>query len=549
MQVASGAPVVCGALGDYSRERVLRIADAAGGECRVAHEDGGSILLLDRDPLRWSGPRQRGVGWIEGCHWREGPRDWGEAARRGACGLVLEGKRRYLHSSVNGLAPVYWIEAGGATYFCTRIDPLVEAAPERLSVDWDAWAAILALRYPLGERTPFAEVRRLAPSSTLRRRFGRGARARAHRWAWAEIEPELDLERGGAAAAEALREALAPLVGEVACPLSGGLDSRLLLATIVALDRCSPLAITVSDDEGARFEQDLAAPVADRLGVPHEELGAREEDYPADWEERARRVEHQFVDHAWLVPLARRIEAVPGPALDGFALDSLQQTGVRFHRPEVVDAPSPRAGTRALFESLRQYGLAEQALEPRFRAPLVARGRAQFEAAARPFEGHPSQPVLTLYATRTVRGISTYPCGLLGTRARVLAPATDDRVATALLSVSSATKRHGSMHAAIQAHLAPQLDGMPSTGDTPRTPPLLPRRWRSRPALAMHRQSLADGPLAPHVAPELLAWLREPQGELSAHLRLGMEAVSLFHSWCRRYGDRLREIDPRDLAG
>lgn len=546
MQVPNRAPVVCGALGDYSRERVLRLAANAGVECRVAHEDGGSILLLDRDPLRWDGPRQHGIGWAEGCLWRDGASNWEAAARRGACGLVLDGRRRYLHSSVSGLAPVYWIESEGATYFCSRIDPLVEATPERLSVDWDAWAAILTLRYPLGERTPFAEIHRLGPSSTLRRRFGR-SRVRAHRWAWAEIEPELNLEQGGREAATALREALGPLEGEVSCPLSGGQDSRLLLATIVSLGRSSPIALTASDDEGARFEQDLATPVAERLGVRHEEIEAPTDDYPADWDERARRVEHQFVDHAWLVPLARRIETVPGPTLDGFALDSLQQTGARFHRPDVLDSPSPRASSKALFHSLRQYGLAEEALEARFREPTVARSRAQFEAAARPFEGHPSQPVLTLYATRTVRGISTYPSGLLGTGARVLAPATDDRVATALLSVSSAAKREGSMHAAIQAHLAPQLIGMPTTGDTPRTAPTLPRRWRSGPALAMHREQLENGPLTPHVAPELLAWLRHPEGELSPHLRLGMEAVSLFHSWCRRYGDRLGKIDPDDL--
>lgn len=548
MQVANRAPVVCGALGEFSRERVLRLAANAGVECSIAHEDNGSILLLDRDPLRWDGPRQRGIGWIEGCLWREGPSTWEEAARRGACGLVLDGRHRYLHSSVSGLAPIYWIESEGATYFCSRIDPLVEATSERLSVDWDAWAAILTLRYPLGERTPFSEIRRLAPSSTLRRRLRRG-RARAHRWAWAEIEPELDLETGARAAATALREALGPLEGQISCPLSGGLDSRLLLATIVAIGRSTPIALTVGDDEGARFEQDLAMPVAERLGVRHEEIGAPTDEYPADWEERAHRVEHQFVDHAWLVPLARRVEAVPGPTLDGFALDSLQQTGVRFHRADVLDSPTPRAATRALFESLRQYGLAEKALEPRFRAPTVARSRAQFEAAARPFEGHPSQPVLSLYGTRTVRGISTYPCGLLGTGAQVLAPATDDRVATALLSVSSAAKREGSMHAAIQARLARQLNGMPSTGNTPRTAPTLPRRWRSDPALAMHREQLANGPLTPHVAPELSAWLRQPEGELSPHLRLGMEAVSLFHSWCRRYGGRLREIDPEDLLG
>lgn len=549
MDAPSRAPLACGALGEYSRERVLAMSAALGGDPRPVHEDAGSILLLDGEPVRWGDGGERGLGWTCGSLWHEGATGWEGASRGGACGLVIEGRRRYLHSSVSGLGPLYWIDQGGATYFATRIDPLVETSPTLLSVDWDAWAAIVAMRYALGERTPFAEIRRLGPSSTLRRRFGR-SRARAHRWPWTEIDPRLDHAEGAEAAAEALRETLAELDGELALPLSGGLDSRLLLSTIVSLGRASPLALTVSDDEGARFEQEPAELVARALEVPWEEVGAAVEDYPADWEERARRVEYQFVDHAWLVPLARRIESVRGPALDGFALDSLLQTGARFHSPEVIDPPNPRAGTRALFDRLRLYGLTHEALEPRFQAPLVERSRAQFEAAARPFEGHPSQPVLSLYATRTVRGISIYPSGLLGAGAEVLAPAIDDRVATALLSVPSSVKREGSMHAAIQARIEPRLLELPSTGDTPRTAPTMPRRWRSEPALAMHRRRLEDGPLAPHLAPELLNWLREPEpGELSPHLRLGMEAVSLFHSWWDRYRDRLREVDATDLLG
>lgn len=545
MQDVRRAPVVCGALGDYDRERVLAMAAVCDAECRAVHEDASSILLLDREPLRWGAGQQGGIAWIDGTLWRKGATSWEEAARRGACGLVVEGRRRYLHSSVSGLGPIYWMEDRGATYFASRIEPLVETAPRPLSADWDAWATIVALRYPIGGRTPFAEVRRLGPHSTLRRRFAR-TRVRAHRWPWAEVDPRLGEAEAAEAAATALREALAPLEGEVACPLSGGLDSRLLLSALVDLDRTSPAALTVSDDEGARYEQEQAEPVAQALGVPWEEVAAGIEDYPRDWRERAQRVEYQFVDHAWLVPVARRIEGA-GAALDGFALDSLLQTGARFHAPEVVSPPSPRAGTRALFDRLRQYGLAHEALTEPLHAPIVERARAQFEAAARPFEGHPSQPVLSLYATRTVHGISTYPCGLLGTGARVLAPAIDDRVATVLLSVPSAEKREGSMHAAIQAHLAPRLNGMPSTSDTARTPPVLPRRWRSEPALAMHREYLVDGPLTPYLAPELQGWLRRPEGELSGHLRLGMEAVSLFHAWWARYRHRLREVDPGEL--
>jgi hypothetical protein len=516
---------------------------------RVAHEDERSILMLDREPIRWGRGRQRGLGWIEGDIWRRGAEvgDWQAAARRGTCGLVLEGRHRFVHSAVNGFASVYWLREKPAIYFASRIDPLVRAAPQRLSIDWDAWAAILTLRYPLGGRTPFAEIRRLGPQSTLRRHLGR-PRAQAHRWPWAEIEPNLDLATGAECAAAALRESLSVLGDDLICPLSGGRDSRLLLSALVAEGHTSPTAVTVSDDEGAPFEEDLAAGVARTLGVPHERLSARVEDYPADWEERAHLVEHQFVDHAWLVPLTHRIAGAGSPVPDGFALDTLMQTGARFHSPEVLDLRDPRASNDALFGTLRGYGQGQLALVEEFQQPILDRARAQFTAVARPFEGHPSQPNLVLYASRTVRGVSTYPSGLLGDGAAIFVPGAQDGVATAILAVPSTAKGAAGLQAAVQKLIDPRIAALPSTGDAARPAPRLPRRWRSEPALAAHRCRLDEGPLTPHLSPALTAWLSDPErGELSPDLRLGMEAVSLLHSWWRRYRDRLREVDPADL--
>jgi hypothetical protein len=76
------------------------------------------------------------------------------------------------------------------------------------------------------------------------------------------------------------------------------------------------------------------------------------------------------------------------------------------------------------------------------------------------------------------------------------------------------------------------------------------RRWRSAPAVAAHRERIASGPLAPHVAPQLRAWLDAPDGvDLDPSLRIGMEAISLLHDWCDRYRDRLADLDPEDLRG
>ncbi len=539
---------MCGALGNYDRGHVQRLAAALGKQPHFVHEDETSMLILDREPLRWKGPKECGLGWIEGDLWRGGASDWRHAAQLGACGVVIDGRRRFVHSAVNGLAPIYWIDRGGATYFASRIDPLVQASPEPLSVDWDAWASIIALRYPLGERTPFAEIRRLGPFSTLRRSFGRG-RSHAPAWPWAEIDPGTDLEGAADGVVAGLLETLTPLDGDVVCPLSGGKDSRLLLCALGKLGGAS-VAVTVSDDEGGSFEEDLAAPVAAALGIPHEQLGAGPDTYPEDWEERARRVEYQFVDHAWLVPLARRLEGVNSPATDGYAMDILLQSDTHFYSPETLEHHPGRQAGREMFDSLRRYGRAYLALTETFHEPIVACAREQFLASSKPFEGHPSQAVLSFYATRTVRGVSTYPTGLLGEGAQILTPAACDRVATAALSTTSAVKRDNSMFRAAFDRLAPQVGRLPSTATETRSAPHLARRWRSDPAVEMHRRSIGDGPLAPYVSSDLTAWLATPaRDELSGDLRLGMETVSLFHAWWRRYRDRLREVDGRDLYG
>jgi len=539
--------MVCGALGAYERDRVDRIAAAMDTvPCRV-HADQRSILMLDRDPIEWRAGEARGLGWVETEIWRPGPvSGWEDAAGRGACGLVSEGRRRFLHSSVSGMAPLYWLDHGGATYFCSRIEPLVRSSPTAFEIDWDAWAAIIALRYPLGDRTPFAEIRRLGPSATLRRRLRRG-RARQERWPWAQVEPQGGLDTAADGVAEGMREALRPLPGGLLCPLSGGRDSRMLFSVLAADGRVAA-ALTASDDEGETIEEDLAAAVVAAAGVRHERLAGAAADYGRDWEERARLVEYQFADHAWLVPLAQRLAGHELPVPDGFAIDIFLQSARHFNPPEALDSERPRQAREALFDSLRRYGKAQLALATELQEPLLDRTREQFLAATRRFEGHPSQNLLCTYATRSVRGVARYPTGLLA-GASVVAPGASDEVVRAALSASQAEKEDGRLFRAVFERLAPALGRLPSTSDTPRTGPRLPRRWLAGEAAEARLSLLSDGPLARHLSPELLAGLRDPGFEPSPDLRLGIEGVGLLHSWWRRYRDVLRPVDAADLAG
>jgi hypothetical protein len=527
------------------------MAELLGSDSAFSHEDESSALILDREPLRWGAGQRRGFGWIEGDARRPAATlpKWEAASLAGVCGLALDGRRRFLHSAVNGLAPLYWIEQDGAVYFASRIDPLVRTSPSRLTIDWDAWAAIIALRYPLGTRTPFAEIRRLSASSTLRRSGWGRTKEQRQRWPWAEVEPDQSNAAAAEAMAAALVETLAPLPGEIICPLSGGRDSRLLFLTL-ARDGRVAAAATVPDDEGDTHEEDLAKPVAAAFGVPQERWRGETSEYASEWEERAQRVEYEFVDHAWLVPLARRLADTAAPVPDGFAIDSFISAGRHFYTPETVSSENPRAAARAMFESLRRYGHTQLALEESFQAPLIERARGQYLSAARRFEGHANQAFLSFYSSRSLRGVSTYSTKLLGDRSWVVSPGATDPFARAALSIPAEAKFNGAAYRAIFEILTPQVAALPSTAEAPRKEAHLPRRWCSPTALDLHRRSLRDGPLAPHLSTELQTWMDGPaEVEPNWHLRLGIEGVSLFHAWWRRYSDCLRDVDPTDLRG
>ena len=296
----------------------------------------------------------------------------------------------------------------------------------------------MILRYPVLARTPFAEIKRLGPFSTVRRRLGR-SRVEHPAWPWAEIEPRLGLDEGAEAWVAALRETGEALPEHLLCPLSGGRDSRIVLCG-VPRDR-DVTAITVDDDEGGRFEEEHAEPVARALGVEHEELRGTVEEYPGDWDARARAVEYQFVDHPWLVPLARRIDGATVPVLDGGAIDVTFQAGDRFYTAAALDTSRPRHASAALWETVRRYGHAQMALADRYREPLVERAREQFMAEMRRFEGHVSQGILGVYWTRTVRGTSSYPNGLLGDRARMVVPGARHELASVCLLYTSPSPR------------------------------------------------------------------------------------------------------------
>jgi hypothetical protein len=544
-------PLACGALGRADPAIVRRLAAAMPAPVGECHADDASILMLDREPVRWRTWRRRGLAWSESAASRLRARDWTDLAGAGsAAGLVLGRSGPMLHTSASGVAPLYYASHDGAVYFASRIDPLAQALPRRLSVDWDAWCSILCLKYPLGTHTPFAEIRRMPPSSTLvaGRRKGR---LRREPWPWAEVEPTLGVEEGAAAIAEALRSGLARLRGEsVVCPLSGGLDSRVVAAGLAEVGPRELTTLTAAGDRRTEREETIAAIVAERLGVPHETCAGRPDSYWDDVRRRALRCDYQLAADPWMMPLADRLAGSGAVVADGLALDALAFIGRRFYTESMIHPDGGRWLADALWKVLggdhseRTIGML---LSGRLARAVRQRAHHEFVRRTHRWRGHPAEPVLLHYLTRTLRGVSLNPSSVLGADARIITPFCDEAVAAACLAIRPEAKFGSRLYDLIVERLTGSAAGLEADFEPPTEPrPVRPRRLD--PSVAEgYLEVLGGGPLTPFLGRRLRRCLET--GELTATLDVGgnrrlIDAVTLFHLWCERYSERLGTIDP-----
>jgi asparagine synthetase B (glutamine-hydrolysing) len=441
------------------------------------------------------------------------------------------------------MASVYWMDEGGATYFCSRIDPLAQTAVRQLRPDWHAWAAILRLGYAVGSRTPFDDVRRLEHSAALER-GATGGIATAGRWDWAE-EDVLPNDQALERLVEALRtEARALRDREVVLGLSGGGDSRLLLASLASGGAAAGLrALTLAGNWGRDEDERLASRAAAAVAVPHAVLDIELDGYWRDAERVALASDfQQALEWAWIVPLARASENESESILvDGLAGDILVR-GKYDHGDPADDTPEflwqSQQGPRKLRRFLRR----------RLRDAIDDLARGQLMAVRARVAGHRSAASLTVYQTRTTRGMSA-GVATLSEQIPTVAPFTADAVARAAISCPPAAKLGRGLQSEAIAQLAPALTGTPLTSPEPRGPRTLPRRRLSDATLAGFQDLLRESEFRPWFRPELNEALDAPSPKALGEMRPArvINGLALHALWMRRYGDRLVATSPRKL--
>lgn len=167
-----------------------------------------------------------------------------------------------------GIRAVYFHVGASALFFSSNLRVLeaIEGVPKR--ADLRAITETIALGYPLGDRTPFGDIRVLRGGEALR--WQDGACRIVNYFSWR------DIIEAGLSREEMLDRAYETFLAAVACRsarsdqansfLSGGLDSRVNVAALVALGKTvDTLTYEVPGSKDALFSRRIA----EHLGTRH----------------------------------------------------------------------------------------------------------------------------------------------------------------------------------------------------------------------------------------------------------------------------------------
>ncbi|MFI7697701.1 asparagine synthetase B family protein [Nonomuraea sp. NPDC049480] len=468
-------PYVCGALGRIDTA-ILGKLTAAGPRVRPALQT-ADAALFSSTPL----PPYHRAGESYAFAWGErrppAADDWITIAETYETpGLIGDARKVTLHTGALGLVDVYYVRQGDAVYFSSLIQPLLSLVP--ITIDWSAWASIIQVTFPLGEATPYTEVKRLPGASALVWEHGRMAtERRLPRWlrtepyeAW--ISPQEIVEL--------LHKVYEEYDGrKLLVPVSGGYDSR-LLAGVAKARGADVESWTTSPDDGTDTDIVFARAITKELGIPHRVVTQDAADYPADAAEVARRLEYLTPHHAWYAPFAKEVHGAGRILVDGLAggplLKNFMVSGA------ALEARTQAERSAAVLRSLSLGAPSQPFLSENAAQWIEETVREQFAAATSMLHGHRAELPLSVLHTRTVRGIARSAVNLVGPEASFAAPFIHPEFFDAALSVGVARKDKGRFYREVLYAANPRVAALPSTNVVKQPLQRVPLRSTAAPA-------------------------------------------------------------------
>lgn len=514
--------------------------DHAGDWERVTASLGADVRTLVATPrVRFAASPALGLepvrnGWCWGRHIQRtrAPADPRDAAHElDLAGFWWDGSAGVMHTGLFGVQELYVRTLGATTFVCNRISPLASIGPA-LDIDWDAWAMFITVNHHSGEDTGFAQIRRLTFANRLEFTATSAAATTRDVPAWL-LEPPSptgvdDIWR-------AVRGAVRPRFGEeVDITLSGGLDSRLILAALSRRRRVRIAAWTTHGSAGD-FE------MADALALGRTTSHVHVDSTVADWRENflptCRRLEHGTSAHAWLEPLADALRSRPSVLYDGFGGDVFLR---RF-------PPEPGRGVAGSVWHLMTGGRWEREdkfLSPTFRRQHGEHLREKWTARGDLWSGHPSEGMLRRFATRHNHGVALSPFRLFAAARRVITPLADPGVFRAALGLPASSDKLLDYRDMVLERYAPDLYALPATG-RPRTPRVAFQDPITTPDALAHLIEIIERERATvePLDPGLRALMAEPNYPMLKWQARLLASAAVLSDWLTMWRPRLNGAD------
>ncbi|MER5418696.1 asparagine synthetase B family protein [Streptosporangium roseum] len=540
-------PYVCGGIGHLD-ESALETLREAGPRVKPALRT-PEAALYSSSPLP---PYQRDTrSWA--FAWGErrpaGPAPWISVAEEFETpGLIDDGDRITLHAGGLGLVDVYYLTRDGAVYFSSLLEPLLALARTPYEINWDAWASIIQLTFPLRDDTPYVQVKRLAGASALvfDRASGRvSTERRLPRWL---REEPFEAGRTAGEILEILHEVYKEFDGRpLLVPVSGGYDSRLLCS--VAVTRGADVeSWTTSPDDGTDTDIAFARAITRELGVRHRVITQDASAYPGDALAAARRLEFLTPHHAWYTPFAREVHRAGRTLVDGLAggplLKNFMVSGA------ALEASSQAERKAALLGSLTLGTPSVPFLSEEAAAWITSSVETAFGQSTSMLNGHRAELPLSVLHTRTARGIARSPVNLVGPEVSFAAPFTHPDFFDAALSVGVARKDKGRFYREVLYAANPRVAALPSTNVVKQPLQRVPLRSAAAPAREYgHRMLTRVAGTVPSLLSEPLhAVVAEGPDALARfngwNDRFWVRSLVLFGAWLGDYEDRLPTLTP-----
>lgn len=453
-----------------------------------------------------------------------------------------------INSSAWGLQPVYVHQQGPCLLFATTSTALIDLIDGPLEADWDAWAAIMMLGYPVGGRSLFTGIDRLqeCEGRQLDRRSGAFRTIRSIPRAIGRATQAKPDE-----VVEALRHALvtSPALGLAApddgylasLPLTGGYDSRLLAA--LAVDAFGPDAFCCLTSSvhrsGADPDVTFGTMVGDRFGVTQHVLSPDASAYPAYAKRMFDLLEHESAEHGWYEPVASVLHGWGAPVIDGLAGDVLMKNSyVAENLFVITDRDQLR---QALWVNMNRHPyLKLPGVTRAMRDEMTERISADLDPVFERYEGTEHTARLFAMATRTQRGVAISPHKALAAAVEPVTPFLHPDVTSALLSIPWTARSDDALARGLLDIASPGLSSLPSTND-PGARPASGRRRSSSPesyAWALSRFDLLNQFIGQGFSPEDVATMHRDFGD-RWRLRL-----ILLADWLETYQSRLKSTTP-----